>query len=220
MGRDRAALAFGLLLVLLGALLLLQNLGVLPFWTIVWIALFAAGGVALLYIFFSDPEKWWALIPGFVLLGISALIFLGEFFPTAEEAIGGPLFLLVLSASFWIIYLIHKEHWWAVIPGGVLLSVAVVAALDNVETAFDPGGIVLLGIGLTFLLLSILPTDEKPMRWPLIPGGILLVIGIVVMAEEVAVLQYLWPAALILGGLYLVLRNIRQPSSQPQDPEA
>ncbi|MFO7916888.1 MAG: hypothetical protein R6V13_02265 [Anaerolineae bacterium] len=218
MRRNWSALIFGLLLVLLGTVLLLQNLGLLPFWTIIWIVLFAAGGVALLYIFFSDPEKWWALIPGFILLGISALIFLGEFFPTAEETIGGPLFLMALSASFWIVYLIHKEHWWAVIPGGVLLSVAVVAALENMALGFDPGGIVLLGIGLTFLLLAIVPTDEERMRWPLIPGGILLLIGIVAMAEEVAVLQYVWPAVLILGGLYLVLRNFMQGSPpQPQE---
>ncbi len=217
MRRDWSALIFGLLLVLLGALLLLQNLGVLPFWTIIWIVLFAAGGIAFLYTFFTDQEKWWALIPGFVLLGISALILLGEFFPAAEEAIGGPLFLIALSASFWIVYLVHREHWWAVIPGGVLLSVAVVAALENVETGFDTGGIVLLGIGLTFLLLSMVPTDEERMRWPLIPGGILLIIGIVVMAEEVAVLQYVWPAALILGGLYLVLRNFLSPEQPRED---
>ncbi|MFP3895339.1 MAG: hypothetical protein ACLFV5_00670 [Anaerolineales bacterium] len=219
MRRDWPALIFGLLLVLLGALLLLQNLGILPFWTIIWIVLFAAGGVALLYIFFSDPEKWWALIPGFILLGISALILLGEFFPAAEDTIGGPFFLLAISASFWIIYLIHREHWWAIIPGGVLLSVAVVAALENVALGFDPGGIVLLGIGLTFLLLAMVPIEGMRMRWPLIPGGILLLIGIVVMAGEVAVLQYVWPAALILGGLYLVVRNFGAPS-QPQDPEA
>ncbi|MEA3406676.1 MAG: hypothetical protein U9R48_01180 [Chloroflexota bacterium] len=125
----------------------------------------------------------------------------------------GAVLLLALSISFWIVYLTNREHWWTVIPGGVLLSVAVVAGLENVETSFDPGGIVLLGIGLTFLLLTILPTDEEQMRWPLIPGGILLLIGIVVMAEEIAVLQYLWPLALILGGLFLVLQNYRRSST-------
>jgi hypothetical protein len=214
MKRNRSALIFGTLLVLLGILLLLESLEILqPFWAVTWTVLFGAGAVAFFYMYFADQEKWWALIPGFVLSGISLLILLGEFFPAIGDAIGGTIFLLAISASFWIVYLTNREHWWAVIPGGVLLSVAVVAALDNVETSFDTGGIVLLGIGLTFLLLSVLPTDEERMTWPLIPGGILLLIGIVVMAEEVAVLQYLWPLALILGGLYLVLQNYRRSSS-------
>lgn len=64
-------------------------------------------------------------------------------------------------------------------------------------------------LALTFALLAILPTEEGRMRWPLIPAGALAVLGGLFAVNAVEVLNalsYVWPAALIVSGVWLILR--------------
>jgi hypothetical protein len=44
------------------------------------------------------------------------------------------------------------------------------------------------------------------MKWALIPAAVLLVMGLLLLAAAIAILEVLWPAALILVGLYFVIR--------------
>ena len=210
MRRVQSPAIWGIVLVVAGILFLLQNLGVLgAALTIVWLLLFAAAGVAFLYVFLADRARWWAVIPGAALLGIAAMIALDKLLPAVGDAIGGSILLTAMSASFWAVYLTDRERWWAIIPGGVLLSVAVVAGIDNLDTAIDMGGLVLVGLGGTFLLVYFAPTAEGRMKWAIFPAAVLSIIGLIIMAQAAAVLRYLWPAALLLAGVYLVLRGFR-----------
>ncbi|MFQ5812924.1 MAG: hypothetical protein ACE5I2_07030 [Anaerolineae bacterium] len=114
-----------------------------------------------------------------------------------------------IGLAFWVIYFQKREYWWAVIPGGVMFTVALIAGLDAVFEGAETGGVLFLGLGLTFGLLSLLPTPQGQMRWALIPAAILLVMGLLVTAATTGILQYLWPTALILVGLYLLFRMFR-----------
>jgi predicted permease len=197
----------GILLVAVGALLLLQTLGIFRFvWDFVWSILFLAGGVAFLVAFLGREEDWWAVIPGMALLGIGALI--GLSIIGLGEIIGGAVFLGALSLSFWLVYLRRRENWWAVIPGGVLLTLAVVAGLEQVVPWAETGGLFFVGLALTFGAVYLLPTPQGRMTWALIPAAVLLVVGLVVVLATSTVLQYLWPAVLILFGGFLVLRAL------------
>ncbi|MEW6637635.1 MAG: hypothetical protein AB1425_12585, partial [Actinomycetota bacterium] len=65
------------------------------------------------------------------------------------------------------------------------------------------------GLALTFALLAVVSTDKGRMRWPIIPAAILGVLGglfAIGAVELLAALNYLWPVALIVGGLYLIWR--------------
>ncbi len=205
----------GLLLILFGGLALLQSLGILEgALTLLWALLFGAGGVLFLYTFFSDRTNWWAIIPGFVLLGIFLLLGLDFVAPETGGDWGGPIVVGGISLAFWIIYFTRRDQWWAVIPAGVMLTLTLVITLSNLWKGFDPGGIFLLGLGVTFGLLALLPTPEGRMTWALIPAGVLLVIGLIVTVS-VEIVNYIWPSVLILAGLYLVYRVLR-PSSAHQ----
>lgn len=209
MERSRWRILWGLLLVAAGVLFLLQNLELLPPMPLVWPFLFGAAGLGFLVVLLSNlRERWWAAIPGFTLLGLMAMTTLDQAAPELADVWGGALFLGSIGLSFWVVYLTNREHWWAVIPGGVLLTLAVVSTLSDLMEGVDTGGVFFLGLGLTFGLLAVVPTPEGRMRWPLIPAGVLLVMGLLVTASAAALLQYLWPAALILGGLYLLLRAL------------
>ncbi len=210
-------LVWGILLILIGTLILLQTLDVLRFAiAVVWMVLFAIGGIGFLSVYVTDREHWWALIPGTVLLAIAAVILLGETAPQLGSAIGGTLVVGAIALSFLLIYALHPGFWWALIPGGVMASVTVVTLIDAFNLPIDGGAVIMLGIGLTFVLLSFVRTEEgERMWWALIPGGIMLLIGIFVAAEQVALAGYVLPAVLLIVGLYFVLRGIRAGTKPP-----
>ena len=199
-----------ILLIVVGILLLLQNLGILVgIVALIWSLIFGAGGAVFLYVFLTDRTHWWAIIPGFGLLGLAALIALDQFWPRVGDVLGGTIFLGGIGLAFWVIYFLNREHWWAVIPGGVMFTVALIAGLDSLFEGAEMGGVLFLGLGLTFGLLSLLPTPQGRMKWALIPAAVLLVMGLLITAASTGILEYLWPAALILVGLYLLFRMFR-----------
>ncbi|MBL7064252.1 MAG: hypothetical protein ISS49_08630 [Anaerolineae bacterium] len=197
----------GILLIAAGILFLLQNLGILAVGAYLWPFIFGAGGLVFLYVFLTNRANWWAVIPGFVLLSLAAMMALDQFAPQIGETWGGALFLGGIGLAFWVVYFTGRERWWAVIPGGVLLTVGLVTGLSSVLEGVETGGVLFLGLGLTFALLSFLPTPEGRMKWALIPAGVLLVMGLLITAAATAIINYLWPAALILAGLYLLFRT-------------
>lgn len=211
---DRPGLRVVLALLLIGAgiVFLLNSLELVEIGALLWAAILAIGGLIFLYVYYGDREQWWALIPGLVLLSLGVLLGVGELLPGLEGGWMGALFLGGLGLAFWAIFLVRREFWWAVIPGGVLWSVALVSGLSTTLPGEVSGGVLFLGMGLTFALLSVLPTPEGRMRWALIPAAVMLILALITFAAAGgALLVYLWPAALILAGLYLLARAFFRP---------
>lgn len=197
----------GILLIVVGILSLLQNLGIVEgVVAVIWPLLFAAGGLVFLYMFLTNRANWWALIPAFALLGLAAQIALDQFLPAVAEPLGGVLFLGAIGLAFWVIYFTKRELWWAVIPGGVMLTLALVAGLESVFEGAEMGGVFFLGLGLTFVLLYFVPTPQGRMKWALIPAAVLLGMGVVITAAATGAFRYFAAAALILVGFYLLFR--------------
>ena len=203
MRNARGYFGLGLLLILVGILFLLQNFGLVgEFSNLIWVVLFGAGGLAFLWVFANNPENWWAVIPGFALLGIAGLIALGD----RLGAWGGALFLGGIGLSFWVIYAMRREFWWAVIPGGALTTLALVAGASEFLPGEAVGGLFFLGMAATFGLVYLLPTPEGRMKWALIPAGIMAVMGVMLMLMVGNLINFIWPIVLIIGGGYLLLR--------------
>jgi hypothetical protein len=201
---------WGILLIVGGLFLLLQTLNLVTFqWlgSLFGFLLFAAAGVAFTLLFLNKREQWWALIPGCVFFSLAALVGLDSVAPRLGAAWGGPIFLGGISLAFWLIYLIHREHWWALIPGGVLLTLAAVAGLDQLAPAWETGSIFFLGLAATFLLVYLAPAGKERINWALIPAAVFLLLSIVVWGALTTLLNYLVPLALILIGLFLIWRN-------------
>ena len=76
MNRINFRIFIGGALVLLGVLMLLQRFNIFSGAVdIFWGAIFLVGGVYFLYRFASDMRsEWWALIPGFALIGVGTSI--------------------------------------------------------------------------------------------------------------------------------------------------
>ena len=198
---------WGSLLILGGVLFLLQNLGLFEVGGIFWGLLFGLAGVFFLSIFIQNRANWWSIIPGFTLLGIAAQIVLEQIAPKLADYSGGAIVLGAIGLSFLFIYLTDRQNWWALIPMGVMLTLAIVSSLDEF-TQIDTGGIFFLGLGATFALVALVP-EGMDTRWAWIPAGILMVLGIFIFAAAEAMLAYLWPLALILVGVFMIFRSMR-----------
>jgi hypothetical protein len=199
-----------LLMIGAGILFLLQNLGFLKdAGEVFWALAFAVGGGIFLYVYLIDRTQWWAVIPGLTLLGIGEIIAVGHFLPQHADILGAPVLMVFISLSFWIIYLTNRENWWAIIPGGILLSIGVFIGLEAIFEGVEMVGIMFLGMGLTFVVVAYFPSQESWMRWALIPAGVLLLMGVIFLGSAFSVLEILGPAVLVLAGLYLIYRTVR-----------
>ena len=211
---------WGILLIIAGLVFLLHNMGFFfnigPLFAMM---LFAGGGLVFLYTFLSDlTHRWWAAIPGATLMGLAATIFVDSYAPRFLGDLGGPIFLASIGFGFMLVYLADLTKWWAIIPAGVLSTLAVVAGFDELRIrGFDTGGIFFLGLGATFLLVAFL-TGQRGERqsWALIPAAVLILMGFLIGTSWIGYMEYLWPIALIVVGLFWVLRNASRQDALPR----
>ena len=102
-------------------------------------------------------------------------------------------------SAFLLIFLVNLKNWWALIPAGVLFSLAAMFVLG-----FQSGGVFLIGLGLTFGILGFVPTEHGRMRWAFIPAAILILVGIFITLASYNLFALFWPLGLIAGGVMII----------------
>jgi hypothetical protein len=205
MKRFDLRMVFGLGLMLLGGLMLLERFGILRgASSLFWGAAFLVGAAYFLYIFFQSPQgRWWAIIPAMALLGMGGSAIL----PRVFSGLGGGIFLGALGIAFFVVYATNHSRWWGIIPGGVLLTLALVSSLADFDrfNALGSGSIFFVGLALTFLLVALLPNPYGRMQWAYIPAVVLFIMGAVLGSTSTAGLaDYVWPVALIIVGIMVI----------------
>jgi hypothetical protein len=211
MQRSRWAILWAVVLILGGAVLLAQNFGLVPenfqasIWTII------LGGLGLLFLLdavTTKGEDWWALIPGCVLLGVAATIWLSELRVKGEYA--GSVMLFSIALSFLLIYLVKRgTFWWALIPGGIMLAVAVIPILTLNVPGEVIGTFVMWAIGIPFIVVYLI---NRKNWWALIPGGVMMAVGVIPILtlstrDEVIGAFVLWVIAAPFIVVYLANRQ-------------
>lgn len=203
----RGQLIWGVALIGMGAFFLAQQLGLLgelqvPFWA------FAFGllGVIFLFTFFADRRQWWALIPGCIMLGLTLVLVNSEnhFIPDQQA---GALFLFSIGLPFLLIYLIDRQMWWALIPGGILSVLALITFVsgDNVNGQVI-AAIMLFGMAAVFAVLRFATRANSYMGWATWVAIILAVLGALVLLTGPVATAIVGPAILIGLGLLLLFR--------------
>jgi hypothetical protein len=86
------------------------------------------------------------------------------------------------------------------------MTLGVVSVLDEL-TDIDTGGVLFIGLGLTFALVALLPGGSQR-TWAFIPAVLLLIFGTLLL-PSLGLATYAGPALLILLGGFLVLRFFR-----------
>lgn len=210
MNRSPLPLIFGGLLVLAGIVYLLQNFGILQFklssW--MWAGLFATGGVLLAGYWFRNRDQWWAIIPAGALLGLTTTSIFDALSLFPETDMGGAIFLFCLASSFLLVYATRPTAlWWAIIPGSVLITLGVIVIVQNRVGDTVSGGLLFLGIGLSFVWVALQPS--KPANhWAWFPAGVLGVMGIISLVGVLNLFAWLLPVGLIVAGGALLWRSV------------
>jgi hypothetical protein len=209
------SLLLGAVLVIGGIILLLGNIGVFELGDLFWGLVLGAVGIFFILLYFQDRRQWWAWIPGITLLSIALLLAMQQIFPSTGFDLGGVIVPAGIGLSFLIIYLTTRQHWWAIIPGGVMVSIAAMILLQGVFPAdweMAGVGVFFLGLGLTFLALAQVDTPNGKMKWPWIPGGILLAMCFIfiMVGSAAEFFPYIGALALIVVGVFLLWRALRR----------
>ncbi len=186
--RKQQSVIIGVALIIIGGLALLSDLGIFG-GDLIGVLLFAGGGAYLYYrVYDGEQGRFWALLVSFALFGLAAAIL-------ASGPLSGTYFMGLTGAGFVLAYLNHPRLWWALIPGGALLTLAVVAGLGP-SMQIAPGLVLFLGFAGTFGVLY-----RIGQRWAIYPALALAVIAITILSFSGG---WLLPLLLIGGGAYLL----------------
>ena len=256
MQRSRWTILWAVMLILGGGFLLAQNFNLISqqFQPSIWTVLL--GGLGLLFLLDAVTtlgQDWWALIPGCVLIGVAATIWLGEREIKGEwigslmlfsialpflmiyaikrgsfwwalipggvlSAVGvipiltlgvrgeaiGAFVMWVIALGFLIVYLANRKNWWALIPSGVMFVIGIMPLLAMTQLPGQfIGGVFFVGLAAVFGLIYLVNLKDVDMRWAIYPAGVLLAVGVGVMAFG----QNWWPLVLIGLGAALLIRS-------------
>jgi hypothetical protein len=202
-------LVIGIIMLAFGGLMLLQSLHVLPssnnFGEMLVSLMFIAGGsIFLMQLFVDMVKNWWAVIPAGALFSLGIIIFGDSYFPRLMDQIGGGIFLGGIAAAFWAAYFIRKpDFWWALIPAGVLTTLALIA-IEPVSNILPADFLFLFGTSATFASIAFTVKPREKSSWAWIPSGILFFIGCIRLLTEFRT-SILIPVLFILAGLFILL---------------
>jgi hypothetical protein len=202
----RGRLVWGVALIASGAFFLAQQFGwfgplQVPFWAVA----FGLLGLIFLASFITDRRQWWGLIPGCTLLGLALVMVNSEnHFISGEQA--GGLFLFCIGLPFLLIYLIDRRMWWALIPGGVLSILAVIAFVSSVVPGQIVAAIFFFGLAAVFAALRLVMRRSPWMGWATWVAIILAAIGALLLVTGPVATAVVGPVILIGLGLILLAR--------------
>ncbi|MBI3159393.1 MAG: hypothetical protein HYZ26_07330 [Chloroflexi bacterium] len=189
----------GLVLLVVGGYLLLQNFGIVPeLRGSAWTYVFAAASLLFLLIYVSAGWREWGwLFP----VTIGAALAFGGF--TEGRSINGELvgslFLWSIAVPFWVARFARRENWWAVIPAGVLTVIGAIPVLTTLRGGDELVPVVMMyGLALVFVVVYL---QNRGQWWPIIPAGSLAAVGTVILLAE-SRLPGNWEGQLIGAALF------------------
>lgn len=158
------------------------------------------------------------------------LITLGVFFVFAsftKWSFLGLLFLPFLGISFFVWSMLSREEGFLV-PAQILFSLGIAVILMskvfNKSSSFQSVAVNLISMGIGWIIMPVVSrlALKKNMDWGYIPGGVLITIGAIFLlpaavstkAFEVLgylgkSIRYIWPFALIIPGIFIIIKVIK-----------
>ena len=146
------------------------------------------------------------MVAGLVLIGLGT----GFFLLQRLDRIGFSALFLLIGGAFLTAYFYAKEFGYLV-PGCILLGMGF--GQIGRGTFLDFGNEMMIGLGAGFIGIFVISLlyERKSNWWALIPGGVLIVLGVPHTERVVDFLFKYWPAVLILVGLGILISAFVRP---------
>jgi hypothetical protein len=176
MNVNKSGLFWGALLIGAGLLALADQMGYVDrFSPQIWIIIFTAISLLGLVSYArSGWTQWGWLFPTGVFGGLAAIIALAEA-NVDTAAVASPLFI-GLTIPFAAAYLTDRvRNWWALIPGGVMVFLALVTLLVDSAGGEWVGALFLFMIAGSFLMVYL---NNRTHIWALIVAYVTAILGI------------------------------------------
>lgn len=150
----------------------------------------------------SDPG---GLVAGLVIAGIGLFFLAGQLEPDI-----GRFVTMFIGLALLAVFVVSREYGFLV-PGSILTGVGIGIVLESASGQAQ-SGVMMLALAGGFLGIWVIGSIYRlPQNhwWPLIPGGILTLIGLVQMTRtDIAGALRLWPIVLIVLGAFVLAKAI------------
>jgi hypothetical protein len=151
----------------------------------------------------SDPG---GLVAGLVIAGLGLFFLAGQLEPDI-----GRFVTLFIGLALLAVFVVRREYGFLV-PGSILTGVGIGIALEPATSGVTESGVMMLALAGGFLGIWVIGSLYRlPQNhwWPLIPGGILTLIGLVQLSRsDVDGALRLWPVILIILGALVLARTL------------
>lgn len=204
----------GMVIILVGILVLLHNLQfIYVSEQMIWGIGFIILGSFFIYFYRQTASKKSILIPGILFFLLGFFTILDSLF-SIPEALIGTLVLWITGTIFIAIYLNKNSSWWAVIPGGILVLVGVIVALDafRLLTGSILWFVFFSGISLIFWFLFLIKDQTNKLSWAIYPAFLIMIFSFFILSIvlENRFGDVLFPISIISCGVYFLIKNARQ----------
>ena len=151
-----------------------------------------------------SDQKSRRMSAGLILIAIGLGLYLIE----RVEGIGDEAVLLIIGAAFLMAYFVRKNYG-LLIPGCILLGLGVGSVGRHSFLAF--GESTMLGLGLGFVSIFVIARlfEGKSHWWPLIPGGVMLIMAIPRTHNLFEYVWGHWQLILVLSGVLILIGAFR-----------
>ncbi len=153
--------------------------------------------------------------------GIILVLFgLGFYMAQKLDAIGSEVIMLIIGTAFLVAYFYQKAYG-LLIPACILLGLGTGSMLQDRVWWANEG--IQLGLGAGFLAIYVIAKlyERYSHWWPLIPGSILVLIGIPKTKEILRFLREHWPLILVAIGVLILIAAFRRVTDDgPEEAQA
>ena len=152
--------------------------------------------------------------------GVILILFgLGFYLVQRLEAVGTEVVMLIIGSAFLVGYFYQKAYG-LLIPAGILLGLWLGDVLQGNFWWANEGTQLGLGIGFLSIYLIARIYQGQSHWWPLIPGIILVIIGVPKSTRIFSFLIDNWPLILVAIGLLVLVGAFRRPQAAAEEPHA
>ena len=160
-------------------------------------------------VYLNNHARQWALLVAYIMFVLSIAPAMASF-GGDTAAYFGSVFLFAVALPFFIVYFRSESSWWAIIPAGVLTTLAVIAGaaiagwIEDGTNGGYANAFLMAGLAVTFAVVWL--RNAKP--WAKVVTIVLAALA-VASVFFASYTEIFWPVAIILVGAYLLFTALR-----------